>query len=87
MLNTKTFLLALLSTQLKTVIARGCENNPCQNGKSCYDIGEDDYECICEEFAGKHCQIRKYIIRKSLELGVIFHCRSGIFGQFDISYG
>jgi len=57
MLNTKSFLLALLSTQLSTVIARGCANNPCQNGKSCYDIGEDDYECICEEFAGKHCQI------------------------------
>lgn len=57
MLNTKTFLLALLSTQLQTVKARGCANNPCQNGKSCYDIGEDDYECICEEFAGKHCQI------------------------------
>ena len=60
MLNTKTFLLALLSTaQLNTVSASGCANNPRQNGKSCYDIGEDDYECICEEFAGKHCQIRK----------------------------
>ena len=42
-----------------TVLAGGCAKNPCLNGKKCYDLGEDDYECICEEFAGKHCQIRK----------------------------
>jgi hypothetical protein len=58
MLNIKTFLLGLLFIPLQTVQAQGCANNPCQNGKSCYDIGEDDYECICEEFAGKHCQIQ-----------------------------
>ena len=76
MLNTKTFLLALLSTQLSTVIARGCANNPCQNGKSCYDIGEDDYECICEEFAGKHCQIRKYIFWLFCILGQLQEAKS-----------
>lgn len=50
---TKLLLLALPLAAL----AGGCAQNPCQNGKKCYDIGEDDYECICEEFAGKHCQI------------------------------
>lgn len=57
MLNTK-LLIALLP--VTTVLAGGCAQNPCQNGKKCYDLGEDEYECICEEFAGKHCQIRKY---------------------------
>lgn len=54
MLNTK-LLIALLP--VTTVLAGGCAQNPCQNGKKCYDLGEDEYECICEEFAGKHCQI------------------------------
>ena len=57
MLNTK----LLLFTLLPATLAGGCAQNPCQNGKKCYDLGEDDYECICEEFAGKHCQIRKSI--------------------------
>ena len=80
MLNTKTFLLALLSTQLSTVIARGCANNPCQNEKSCYDIGEDDYECICEEFAGKHCQIRKlnFRISRGLKVPINDQCRHSL---------
>jgi len=42
---------------IDSVRSGGCAANPCRNGKQCYDIGQDDYECICEEFAGKNCQI------------------------------
>lgn len=50
-----TLLQTLILTQ--TVNASGCASSPCQNGKQCYDIGDNDYECICEEFAGRNCQI------------------------------
>lgn len=46
-----------LTQPFAPVEAGGCAAQPCQNGKQCYDIGQDDYECICEEFAGKNCQI------------------------------
>lgn len=39
------------------VHAGGCEVNPCMNGGQCYDIGENGYECICNSYAGKNCQI------------------------------
>lgn len=54
MLNRNLILLTFLPS---TIVARRCIDNPCLNGKKCYDIGDDDYECICEEYAGKHCQI------------------------------
>lgn len=37
--------------------AGGCDQNPCLNNGQCYDIGENEYECICDSFAGKNCQI------------------------------
>ena len=49
-----------LTQPFAPVEAGGCAAQPCRNGKQCYDIGQDDYECICEEFAGKNCQIRKF---------------------------
>ena len=42
------------------VHAGGCEVNPCMNGGQCYDIGENGYECICNSYAGKNCQIREF---------------------------
>jgi len=39
--------------------AGGCDSSPCENGGTCYDIGESGYECICNSFAGKNCQIGK----------------------------
>lgn len=47
------FLIPLLSG----VSAGGCDSSPCENGGTCYDIGENGYECICNSFAGKNCQI------------------------------
>lgn len=42
--------------------AGGCDQYPCLNNGQCYDIGENEYECICDSFAGKNCQIRKLLI-------------------------
>jgi len=49
--------LILLNTLLSGVHAGGCDSSPCENGGTCYDIGENGYECICNSFAGKNCQI------------------------------
>lgn len=47
-----------LTIMIPVVLSAGCDQNPCQNNKACYDIGENAYECICEEFAGKNCEIQ-----------------------------
>lgn len=47
----------LLITVLSGINAGGCDSSPCENGGTCYDIGENGYECICNSFAGKNCQI------------------------------
>lgn len=37
-----------------------CHPNPCQNGASCHEYGEN-YSCICTEgFDGTHCQGKAY---------------------------
>lgn len=47
----------LFLTTLSVAYAGGCDSSPCENGGTCYDIGESGYECICNSFAGKNCQI------------------------------
>ena len=49
----------LFLTTLSVAYAGGCDSSPCENGGTCYDIGESGYECICNSFAGKNCQIGK----------------------------
>lgn len=35
-----------------------CDPNPCTNGGSCVDLGDDEFECACPPtFAGKTCDI------------------------------
>lgn len=47
----------ILFPLLSGINAGGCDSSPCENGGTCYDIGESGYECICNSFAGKNCQI------------------------------
>lgn len=67
----KSIFLTLLSG---IVSAGGCDSSPCQNGGTCYDIGENSYECICNSFAGANCEIAPpSVVCESSDITVKIH--------------
>lgn len=43
---------------LVSSILEGCQKNPCRNGGTCKDLGDEKYECQCtKDYRGYHCEI------------------------------
>lgn len=39
----------------------GCQKNPCWNGGTCKDLGDEKYECQCTDtYIGDHCELGLY---------------------------